>query len=145
MRADYPRVTHPFATVTRTSSYCYLDAQDIVRLACLIHAASVRSEPGSNSPLKNVKLFLLLRKKHLIDPFDLALTRDHLTDTGLYKSHHFRFEVVIVSLFDCQRTVQKKHERPLCPFPAFCGSCRQRSSFTELWQTTNHQICNHAT
>ena len=29
---------------------------DIARLACLIHAASVRPEPGSNSPLKNVYL-----------------------------------------------------------------------------------------
>ena len=38
----FPRVTHPFAT----KPYCY----DSVRLACLIHAASVRSEPESNSP-----------------------------------------------------------------------------------------------
>ena len=42
----YPRVTHPFAT--RPSLYCYIN--DPVRLACLIHAASVRSEPESNSP-----------------------------------------------------------------------------------------------
>src|SRR4029077_7900258 len=48
-RADYPRVTHPcavrhfrIATKTRT------------RLACVKHAASVRSEPGSNSRLKPV-------------------------------------------------------------------------------------------
>jgi hypothetical protein len=34
------RVTHPFAT-----GYCYP-----VRLACVKHAASVRPEPGSNSP-----------------------------------------------------------------------------------------------
>ena len=33
-------------------------APDLVRLACLIHAASVRSEPGSNSPLKNVEPIL---------------------------------------------------------------------------------------
>ena len=40
-----------------------------VRLACLIHAASVRSEPGSNSPYKNyfvtdkfVCAFLLFQK-----------------------------------------------------------------------------------
>ena len=47
--ADYPRVTHPCATPTR--EYCYPLIS--VRLACLIHAASVRSEPESNSPLKN--------------------------------------------------------------------------------------------
>ena len=40
MRAGYSRVPHPCATV-----HCCT-----VRLACLIHAASVRSEPGSNSP-----------------------------------------------------------------------------------------------
>jgi hypothetical protein len=29
-----------------------LSARFLVRLACVRHAASVRSEPGSNSPLK---------------------------------------------------------------------------------------------
>ena len=42
MRVGYSRVPHPCATV-----HCCT-----VRLACLIHAASVRSEPGSNSPYK---------------------------------------------------------------------------------------------
>ena len=37
---DYLRVTNPFAAIP-----C-----EIARLACLIHAASVHSEPGSNSP-----------------------------------------------------------------------------------------------
>ena len=41
-RADYSRVTNPFAAIS-----C-----EIARLACLIHAASVHSEPGSNSPKK---------------------------------------------------------------------------------------------
>ena len=39
----FPRVTHPSATFTRA------EALDHVRLACVRHAASVRSEPGSNS------------------------------------------------------------------------------------------------
>jgi hypothetical protein len=38
----YPRLTAPFATSPRS---CPLG---FVRLACLIHAANVRSEPGSN-------------------------------------------------------------------------------------------------
>jgi hypothetical protein len=46
---DYPCITAPFATCSR---YCYLK---LVRLACLIHAANVRSEPGSN-PSKNVRV-----------------------------------------------------------------------------------------
>ena len=40
LEADYSRVTNPFAALP-----C-----GIARLACLIHAASVHSEPGSNSP-----------------------------------------------------------------------------------------------
>ena len=40
-KGRFPRVTHPSAT-----RYCYL-----VRLACVKHTASVRPEPGSNSPL----------------------------------------------------------------------------------------------
>ena len=51
---NYPRVTHPFATTA--IQYCYSLA--IVRLACLIHAASVRSEPESNSPNKKYTNFL---------------------------------------------------------------------------------------
>ena len=45
LKADHSRVTHPFATLYR-SKLLYT-----VRLACLKRAASVRSEPGSNSPL----------------------------------------------------------------------------------------------
>ena len=44
LKADYLRVTHPFAAIP-----C-----GIARLACLIHAASVHSEPGSNSPKKQL-------------------------------------------------------------------------------------------
>src|SRR6202007_2140307 len=45
-RADHPRVTHPFATRAPKKGLS-------VRLACVKHAASVRPEPGSNSPNKN--------------------------------------------------------------------------------------------
>ena len=38
-KGRFPRVTHPCATIP----------EGIVRLACVRHAASVRSEPGSNS------------------------------------------------------------------------------------------------
>src|SRR6478735_1444762 len=39
----FPRVTHPCAT----------RAEALVRLACVRHAASVRSEPGSNSQVED--------------------------------------------------------------------------------------------
>ena len=44
-RVRYLFITHPFATICRT------EVQQTVRLACLSHAASVRSEPGSNSSI----------------------------------------------------------------------------------------------
>ena len=42
LRGMFPRVTHPFATV-------FFRRKNIVRLACIKSAVSVRSEPGSNS------------------------------------------------------------------------------------------------
>ena len=44
LRAGYPRVTHPFAARLTL-------AGRLARLACVKHAASVHSEPGSNSPV----------------------------------------------------------------------------------------------
>ena len=41
-KGRFPRVTHPCAT----------KAEAFVRLACVRHAASVRSEPGSNSQVR---------------------------------------------------------------------------------------------
>ncbi len=46
---DYLRVPNPFAAIS-----C-----EIARLACLIHAASVHSEPGSNSPKNNLAFYKL--------------------------------------------------------------------------------------
>ena len=48
-RAGWSPVTHPFATLMESK------LSNPVRLACVKHAASVRPEPESNSPLK--KLF----------------------------------------------------------------------------------------
>ena len=41
----------PHALLTRSPLYSDPEGSFLVRLACLIHAANVRSEPGSNSPL----------------------------------------------------------------------------------------------
>ena len=38
---------------TRAPLYSGAEAPFLARLACVRHAASVRSEPGSNSPLKS--------------------------------------------------------------------------------------------
>ena len=44
------QVTH--VLLTRLPLYSRAEARFLVRLACVKHAASVRSEPGSNSPVK---------------------------------------------------------------------------------------------
>ena len=45
-RVGYPYITAPFATFPTSCPVV------LVRLACLIHAANVRSEPGSNPSKK---------------------------------------------------------------------------------------------
>ena len=50
-KEDYLRVPNPFTAIS-----C-----EIARFACLIHAASVHSEPGSNSP-KVLGFFVNLAK-----------------------------------------------------------------------------------
>ena len=61
----FPRVTHPFATKVP------LRREASVRLACVRLAASVRSEPGSNSqvdPPGKTRVFsetILLHKRHI--------------------------------------------------------------------------------
>ncbi len=42
-----------YAFLTRLPCYDASEETDRIRLACVKHAASVRSEPGSNSPLIN--------------------------------------------------------------------------------------------
>ena len=44
------QITH--ALLTRAPLYSVPEATFLVRLACVRHAASVHSEPGSNSPVK---------------------------------------------------------------------------------------------
>ncbi len=45
------QVTHVF--LTRSPLYSQAEARFLARLACVRHAASVHSEPGSNSPVKS--------------------------------------------------------------------------------------------
>ena len=61
-----------------------------VRLACLIHAASVRSEPESNSPNKNLKKALPLR-------FDVS------EESILLLSETFTFQIYFVLRFSIFR------------------------------------------
>jgi hypothetical protein len=53
----FPSVTHPFAARRQDCS------RVTARLACVRHAASVQSEPGSNSSLKGYELLSIERSK----------------------------------------------------------------------------------
>ena len=55
---DYPRVTHPSATNLIIHPSEKFSTIRSVRLACVKHAASVRPEPGSNSPIKIISTYL---------------------------------------------------------------------------------------
>lgn len=54
--ANYPYITHPFAALTINFASEELKKIDLARLACLIHAANVHSEPGSNPSIKVLRL-----------------------------------------------------------------------------------------
>ena len=79
---DYPRVTHPCATLLIPKDFH-------VRLACVRHAASVQSEPESNSPVE----------KYLIQRTEVLKS-----NSKLYFPN---------SLFTCQRTAAA-HQRRRC-------------------------------
>src|SRR4030095_4709078 len=49
------QVAHVLSTRSPLDFPCIATGKNLARLACLIHAASVRSEPESNSPLKTVR------------------------------------------------------------------------------------------
>jgi hypothetical protein len=53
---SFSRVTHPSATMYSISKLI----KHTVRLACVRHAASVRPEPGSNSPFDSLCSFLVV-------------------------------------------------------------------------------------
>ena len=86
-----------YALLTRSplySRYCYLFR---VRLACLIHAANVRSEPGSNSPLCYSSHHA--RSANIRGPVEL--TRD--LSSPKTREGSFRAPRHMRALFVCQR------------------------------------------
>ena len=92
-RADCLRVTHPCATLLRVAPFR-------VRLACVKRAANVRSEPGSNSPVKTVS----------IDPASLErLAVGSRSDVGLSTDGTRPFALARLR-FSFQRPMQSRTE-----------------------------------
>ena len=75
---DYPRVTHPYATLLRIAPF-------LVRLACVKRAASVDSEPGSNSRL-NLLFWMADLVANRSPQFELKL----LTNISIYNTQRLR-------------------------------------------------------
>ena len=90
----YSRVTHPCATDPRSK------LRFTVRLACLIHAASVHSEPGSNSPLQKA---CPAASRQTVSSF----TRDP-TDNPSQKDDRQQNLCRYIVLFSSQRATGKK-------------------------------------
>ena len=84
----------------------------LVRLACLIHAASVRSEPESNSPLrieKNRSPRKATGPQSII--IGTAFAVPGVPDQT--KPHHFRLEVIRMNML-----LSKNNSHPACFPPA---------------------------
>ena len=96
-----------------------------VRLACVRHAASVRPEPGSNSPIKFIEepIWLLLLK-------EINLTWSRVQGT---LDPHIRFLIGYCSVF-------KVHVHR---FVRFCVFVFVSVSQRLVYNTTPHQECQH--
>ena len=112
----FPCITHPSATAS----------EETVRLACVKPAASVRSEPGSNSHVENLIMALLTSK---------------LTRTQLYTpASSLRSKPVNDSSQD--KRVAKVLNRST-RFPQLNeGQCRPRFSFFSIQISKNRQVKN---
>ena len=76
-KGRFPRVTHPCAT----------RPEGLVRLACVRHAASVRSEPESNSQVdvrSSLRRNMRKQDRHLREPF---LHKNHKTGVFAFLRH----------------------------------------------------------
>src|SRR5687767_7048450 len=108
--ANYPRVTHPCAA--KHTRYCY--RMYSARLACLIHAASVRSEPESNSPSINDYQSPTLNQNQITDSNLVAyyLTLEirspcrspHAHARGYQPGNVFKGLILLIAQVNFQRT-----------------------------------------
>ena len=112
----FPCITHPSATAS----------EETVRLACVKPAASVRSEPGSNSHVENLIMALLTSK---------------LTRTQLYTPVS-NLSPKLVNDSSQDKRVAKVLNRST-RFPRSNeGQCRPRFSFFSIQISKNRQIRN---
>lgn len=112
----FPCITHPSATAS----------EETVRLACVKPAASVRSEPGSNSHVENLIMALLTSK---------------LTRTQLYTPVSNRNSKLVNDSSQDKRVAKVLNRSTRSPRPNE-GQCRPRFSFFSIQISKNRQIRN---
>ena len=83
-KGTFPCITHPCATLLTPKGF-------LVRLACIRHAASVRSEPGSNSNVETG-----YRNKFLSYMY-LVLKLNHYDGFAIQFSKSCEFEFTIIT------------------------------------------------
>ena len=119
--ARYLSITTPFAAVHSP------EGSLLARLACLIHAANVHSEPGSNPSIC------------LLDRYDQPRVRRHVTRRPDYehqsKGHHFLFDLSKQCLAQARITPPIQTEFPVL----FDCSVEHHQIVKELLQVTTSE------
>ena len=115
------QVSH--ALLTRSPLYSDSEESFLVRLACLIHAANVRSEPGSNSPLWIV-ISLPNAGARLLSSLHCSILAETIyrIDRRLYRLESLR----VCALFGFQRAFfagRAKGDAKLLPFCPNVNTC----------------------
>src|ERR1700756_3136035 len=87
LEVSYPCITNPSAT----------ESFDSVRLACLIHAVSIQSEPRSNSHRKNKNLENLCSSPNLLGFYYVTVIPSHTSSI---------IHACTLSLLYCQNILQ---------------------------------------
>ena len=91
------------------------DQKNPVRLACVKHAASVRPEPGSNSPINLLKN---LDGSHLLKELPIAMFLVNRCFSRSFLLSHLAYMSQMLHVFSALFSFQGTHCRPLFRFPS---------------------------
>jgi hypothetical protein len=142
---DNPRVTHPYATLLRIAPF-------LVRLACVKRAASVDSEPGSNSRLN--LLFWMAQPDITARPdrspqFELKLLTKFLLriqpdcQTSAHETHdHFSTETCGFAKADympASKAVRPQQKRPWTRIQPVTGQFYYNQKYWESERTSSEK------
>ena len=131
LQGTFRYITHPFATRRQDCS------RAAVRLACVRHAASVQSEPGSNSSVQSLLWHCCQVPKNRRSL--KILTRSVLANPPVFLCEHFMFQVprqialpphfhqapTLIGCYLLKNPFRRHHFRRLA-VESFCSSAAER-------------------